>query len=95
MARAEQSLFVFLKIHEAPQMRADPGKSDIPFIRSVDDDAGNIIKDDILRVSDGDFVFTENEFLCHGLFGRRREIFDQGEKEGGEGRQSQEGKRFL
>lgn len=76
-------------------MGADTGKSNIPLVRPVDDDARSIVEDDVLRVSDGDFFFIENEPFCRGLLGRGREISGKGVKEGGEGRQTQECKCFL
>jgi hypothetical protein len=95
VAGTEHPFFVFLIVHEASQMGADPGESDIPLVRPVDDDSGRIVDDDVLRVSDGDLFFTENEPFCYGLAGRGRKKFEKRVKEEGEGRQTQEGERFL
>jgi len=76
-------------------MGADPGKSDIPLVRPVDDDAGSVVEDDFLRFSEQNFFFSEDEPLCPDLLDGGREIFEQGVEERGKGRQTQECERFL
>jgi hypothetical protein len=95
MAGTEQPFFVFLIVHEASQMGADPGKSDIPLVRPVDDDPGSIVEDDVLCISGGDIFLAEDKFFCPSLTGRGRKKFEKRVQEGGEGRQTQKGERFL
>ena len=38
MARADELLLLFIKIHQAPQVGADPGKGQVALVRNVQDD---------------------------------------------------------
>ena len=67
MAGTDKSSLVFLVVHEAPQVRADPRKSNVSFVRPVDDDARRIVQYDVLRLADREFFFAENKFFCPGL----------------------------
>ncbi len=95
MAGTKKPLHIFLIIHKAPEMSADAGKYNIPLVRPVDDDGRSVVKNNLFRLTDGNFCFAEDKPSCPGFPGRRREIFEKGIKEGSEGRQTQDCKCFL
>jgi hypothetical protein len=75
---------LFIIVDETAEMGTDAREGDQPLPGTVYDDRGDIVEHDLLRVSQGDVAFRNDE--CPGLFSRsgRDEIADERVEQGGQ-----------